>query len=79
MWLTATEFDCVKFSAENNGWLLLDSLLKPTWFLGSSNPTQVKNVLCNSANKSSDDEENSDCDDDSDNCDYESSEESDFD
>ncbi|CAG5017448.1 unnamed protein product [Parnassius apollo] len=79
MWLNATEFDCLKFSAENNGWLFLDGFLKPTWFLGSSTPIQVENVLCNSANKSSDDEEHSDCDGDSDNCDYESNEESDFD
>ena len=42
MWLNATEPDCIKFSAENNGWLLLDGFLKPTWFLGDSTPTQVE-------------------------------------
>lgn len=60
MWLNATEPNCIKFSAENNGWLLLDGFLKPTWFLGDSTPTQVESVLCDSTNKSSDNVDDSD-------------------
>ncbi|XP_057654361.1 uncharacterized protein LOC130892772 [Diorhabda carinulata] len=55
MWLlNATELDCIKFSPKNNCWLLFDGFLKPTWFLGDSTPTQVKSVLCDSMDKSSD-------------------------
>ncbi|CAG4953971.1 unnamed protein product [Parnassius apollo] len=60
MWLNATEPNCIKFNAENNGWLLLDGVLKPTWFLGDSTPTQVESVLCDSTNKSSDNDDDSD-------------------
>lgn len=79
MWLNATEPDCVKFSAENNGWIL-DGFLKPTWFVGDSTPTQVESVLCNSTQNHTDNEDDSDiCDDESDSCDEsESSEESNF-
>jgi len=45
MWLSATESDCIKFRAENNGWVLLNGFLKPTWFLGNSTPMQVENVF----------------------------------
>lgn len=82
MWLNAIEPNCIKFSAENNGWLVLDGLLKPTWFLGDSTPTQVESVLCNSANKSSNNDDDSDiCSDESDSSDdsiNESSDDSDF-
>ncbi|CAB3249495.1 unnamed protein product [Arctia plantaginis] len=83
MWLNATESDCIKFSAENNGWLLLDGFLKPTWFQGDSTPAQVESVLCDSKNKSSDNDDdsdicNSDESDSSDNGVSESSDDSDF-
>lgn len=82
MWLNATEPNCIKFSAENNGWLVLDGFLKPTWFLGDSTPTQVASVLCDSANKSSNNDDGSNiCSDESDNSDdslNESSDDSDF-
>lgn len=81
MWVNATESDCIKFNPENNGWLLLDGFLKPTWFLGDSTPTQVKSVLCASLNKSSDNENSDISSDESDSCDdsvAESSDDSDF-
>lgn len=82
MWLNATEPNCIQFSAENNGWLLLNGLLKPTWFLGDSTPTQVESVVCDSANKSSNNDDNSNnCSDESDSSDdsiNESSDDSDF-
>ena len=82
MWLNATEPNCVKFSAENNGWLILDGFLKPTWFVGDTTPIEIESViLCNSQDKSVDKEEDTDiCSDKIDSSDdSESSEESDFD
>ncbi|KAK9870045.1 hypothetical protein WA026_006140 [Henosepilachna vigintioctopunctata] len=82
MWLNATESDCIKFSAQNNGWLLLDGFLRPTWFQGDSTPAQVESVLCDSVNKSSNNDDDSDiCSDESDSSDNsisESSDDSDF-
>lgn len=81
MWLNATEPDCIKFSPENNGWLVLDGFLKPTWFLGDSTPTQVNSVLCESTNKASDNDDSDICSDESDSSDdstTESSDDSDF-
>ena len=66
MWQNATDPDCIKFSAENSGWIL-DGFLKPTWFVGDSTPLQVEDVLCDSMKECSEN-----ADDDSDICSYES-------
>lgn len=81
MWLNSTERDCIKFSGENKGWLLLDGFFKPTKFLGDSTPAQVENVLCDSTTKPSDNNDDTDICDVSDSCDdsvTESSDDSDF-
>lgn len=61
MWLSATEPNCIKFNAVNNGWVLKDGHLKPTWFVGDATPVEVENVIQrNFQDKSADNEEDSD-------------------
>ncbi|GBP03222.1 hypothetical protein EVAR_39996_1 [Eumeta japonica] len=81
MWLNATEPNCIQFSAENNGWLIFDGSLKPTWFLGNATPLEVENIILgDSQDDSADNEEDSDvCSDEVDSSDdSESSLESDY-
>lgn len=81
MWLNATEPNCIQFSAENNGWVILDGSLKPTWFLGNATPLEVENIILDeSQDDSADNEEDSDiCSDEVDSSDDdESSLESDY-
>ncbi|GBP70298.1 hypothetical protein EVAR_52317_1 [Eumeta japonica] len=69
------------FSAENNGWLIFDGSLKPTWFLGNATPLEVENIILgDSQDDSADNEEDSDvCSDEVDSSDdSESSLESDY-
>ena len=69
MWLNATEPDCIKFSAENNGWIL-DDFLKQTGFLGDSKPTQVESSINNRTDNEDDSDiyfdDKSECNDDTD-------------
>ncbi|GBP74619.1 hypothetical protein EVAR_98486_1 [Eumeta japonica] len=70
-----------EFSAENNGWLIFDGSLKPTWFLGNATPLEVENIILgDSQDDSADNEEDSDvCSDEVDSSDdSESSLESDY-
>ena len=74
MWLNAIEPNCIKFSAENNGWLILDGFLKPTLFVGDATPVEIESVILhNSQDESADKEDKIDSSNDS-----ESSEESNF-
>ncbi|GBP24271.1 hypothetical protein EVAR_80124_1 [Eumeta japonica] len=78
---TAAFFNKGKFSAENNGWLIFDGSLKPTWFLGNATPLEVENIILgDSQDDSADNEEDSDvCSDEVDSSDdSESSLESDY-
>ncbi|GBP74612.1 hypothetical protein EVAR_98479_1 [Eumeta japonica] len=78
---TAAFFNKGKFSAENNGWLIFDGSLEPTWFLGNATPLEVENIILgDSQDDSADNEEDSDvCSDEVDSSDdSESSLESDY-
>lgn len=58
MWENATDADCIKFSAHESGWQLIDGKFVPLWFEGDSTPVFVEDVLLNDENVDDDIESN---------------------